>query len=175
MRHQKSGRKYSRTSSHRTAMFRNLVTSLILHERIETTDAKAKELKRLADRTISWGTSVGDLTAKGRDKLDAEEKARVVHAMRMAGRLVVTTEALDRLFNTIAPRFRGRTGGYTPVLKTRVRHGDAAPREEARREEACREEGRRPEGREGQGQGDEGREGREVSSRHVRRLAPAID
>ena len=108
-------------------MFRNLVTSLILHERIETTDAKAKELKRLADRTISWGTSVGDLTAKGRDKLDAEERARIVHAMRMAGRMIVTDEALTILFQKIAPRFRGRTGGFTRVLKTRVRAGDAAP------------------------------------------------
>ena len=127
MRHQKAGRKLGRTSSHRHAMFCNMLSSLVMHERIETTDAKAKELKRLADRTISWGTSVNDLLAKGRDKLDGDEKARVVHAMRMAGRFLRQRKALDKLFGEVAPRFRGRTGGFTRVLKTRVRIGDAAP------------------------------------------------
>ena len=64
MRHQKHGRKLGRTSAHRHAMFSNMLASLIVHERVETTDAKAKELKRLADRTISWGTSVGELVQK---------------------------------------------------------------------------------------------------------------
>src|SRR5262249_34003270 len=102
MRHQKAGRKFSRTSAHRRAMFSNMVASLVMNERIETTDAKAKELKRLADRTISWGTSVGDLTAKGREKLDADERARVVHAMRMARRVVRSEEALEKLFHNVA-------------------------------------------------------------------------
>jgi large subunit ribosomal protein L17 len=127
MRHGKHGKKLGRKSAHRHAMYSNMLASLIVHERIETTDVKAKELKRLADRTISWGTSVGDLTAKGRDKLDAAEKAQVVHAMRMAGRLVKSSEALEKLFGEVAPRFRGRPGGYTRVLKTRTRLGDAAP------------------------------------------------
>lgn len=127
MRHQKAGRKLSRTSAHRSAMFNNMVTSLLLHERIETTEPKAKELKRLADRTISWGTSVGDLLAQGRDKLSGEERARVVHAMRMAKRVVKTEEAVSKLFSEVAPRFRGRPGGYTRILKTRTRRGDAAP------------------------------------------------
>jgi len=127
MRHQKAGRKFSRTSAHRHAMFSNMVASLVMHERIETTEPKAKELKRLADRTISWGTSVGDLTAKGRDKLDREERARIVHAMRMARRVLRSEEALAKLFAEVAPRFRGRTGGFTRILKTRVRPGDAAP------------------------------------------------
>lgn len=127
MRHQKAGRKLGRTSAHRHAMFSNMLTSLVIHERIETTDAKAKELKRLADRTISWGTSVGDLTAKDRSKLDAGERARVVHAMRMAGRWIKDSDALTKLFGEVAPRFKGRPGGYTRVLKTRVRIGDAAP------------------------------------------------
>jgi large subunit ribosomal protein L17 len=126
MRHQRAGRKFSRTSAHRKAMFGNLVASLVLHGRIETTDAKAKVLKRLADRTISWGTSVGDLTAKQRDQLSVEERARVVHAMRMAGRMIRSGEALTKLFAEVAPRFVGRPGGYTRVLKTRVRHGDAS-------------------------------------------------
>ena len=127
MRHQKAGKKLSRTSAHRNAMFCNMLSSLVLHERIETTDAKAKELKRLADRTISWGTSVGDLLAKGRDTLGADEKAQIVHAMRMAGRYLKQREALDKLFKDVAPRYRGRAGGYTRVLKTRIRPGDAAP------------------------------------------------
>lgn len=127
MRHQKAGRKLGKKSAHRHAMFSNMLASLVIHERIETTDAKAKELKRLADRTISWGTSVGDLTAKGRAKLDAAEKAQVVHAMRMAGRYIKSAEALEKLFGEVAPRMRGRPGGFTRVLKTRIRVGDAAP------------------------------------------------
>ncbi len=127
MRHQKAGRKFSRTSAHRKALFSNLVASLVLHGRIETTEPKAKELKRIADRTISWGTSVGELTAKGRDKMTAEEKAKVVHAMRMAGRVLKQREALRKLFHEVAPGLRGRNGGYTRLLKTRQRIGDAAP------------------------------------------------
>lgn len=127
MRHQKAGRKFSRTSAHRKAMFSNLLASLVMHERIETTEPKAKELKRLADRTISWGTSVGELVAKGREALSVTERAKIVHAKRMAGRILRSSEALDKLFGEIAPRFKGRPGGYTRLLKTRVRVGDAAP------------------------------------------------
>lgn len=127
MRHQKAGRKFSRTSAHRHAMFSNMMASLVIHERIETTVPKAKELKKLADRTISWGTSVADLTAKPYDKRSADEKARIVHAMRMARRVVKSEEALEKLFGEVGPRFRGRTGGYTRLLHTRVRPGDAAP------------------------------------------------
>ena len=127
MRHQKAGRKFSRTSAHRHAMFSNMVASLVLHGKIETTEPKAKELKRLADRTISWGTSVAELTAKGRDKMSAAEKAKVVHAMRMAGRVLKQREALEKLFHEVAPGFQGRPGGYTRLLKTRQRMGDAAP------------------------------------------------
>jgi large subunit ribosomal protein L17 len=127
MRHQKAGRKFSRTSAHRKAMFSNMVASLLLHGRIETTVPKAKELKRIADRTISWGTSVGELTAKGRDKMTAAEKAKVVHAMRMAGRVLKQHDVLEKLFHEVAPGYRGRNGGYTRLLKTRQRPGDAAP------------------------------------------------
>ena len=127
MRHQKHGRKLSRTSSHRDAMWANMISSLLLHERIETTEPKAKELRRFADRAISWGLSVADLTAKGRDKLTAEEKASIVHAMRQARRVLRNEEAVRKLFHEVAPRFRGRQGGYTRILKTRIRLGDAAP------------------------------------------------
>ena len=126
MRHGKHGRKFSRQSGPRHALFSNLVSSLIEHERIRTTDAKAKELRRLAERTISWATSVGNLVGEGK-KTDAEDKARVVHAMRMAGRVVKHKPSLLKLFNEIGPRMAGRAGGYTRIMKLGNRHGDAAP------------------------------------------------
>jgi large subunit ribosomal protein L17 len=126
MRHRKSGRKLGRNSSHRTALFNNLVTSLLLHGRIETTEAKAKELRGFADATISWGISVHALVAKG-DNATPAERAKIVHAKRMARQTVKTRHALDRLFAEIGPHFATRKGGFTRLLKTRVRKGDAAP------------------------------------------------
>ena len=125
MRHQKSGRKFSRKSGPRHALLSNLVTSLIEHERIQTTDAKAKELRRLAERTITWATSVGNLV--GNEKADASDRARIVHAMRMAQRVVKHKPTLQKLFDEVGPRFVGRTGGYTRIMKLGYRHGDAAP------------------------------------------------
>jgi large subunit ribosomal protein L17 len=126
MRHQKAGRQLRRTSEQKLALMRNLATSLIESESIETTEAKAKELRSFADSTISWGISVHSLVAKG-DKVTKEERAQIVHARRMARRTVKTPAALDRLFGEIGPHFASRKGGYTRVLKTRVRKGDAAP------------------------------------------------
>jgi len=126
MRHRNSGRKLGRNASHRNALFNNLVTSLLLHGRIETTEAKAKELRSFADATITWGVSVQDLIAKG-DQATPAEKAKIVHARRMARQTVKTREALDRLFKEVGPHFASRKGGYTRILKTRVRKGDAAP------------------------------------------------
>jgi large subunit ribosomal protein L17 len=126
MRHRNSGRKLGRNASHRAALFNNLVTSLLTHGRIETTEAKAKELRSFADSTISWGISVHALVAKG-DKATKDERAQIVHARRMARQTVTTPDALDRLFTKIGPHFASRKGGYTRVLKTRVRKGDAAP------------------------------------------------
>jgi large subunit ribosomal protein L17 len=126
MRHRKSGRKLGRKSSHRSAMWNNMVTSLLLHGRIETTEAKAKELRMFADPVITWGISVHSLVAKG-DKATAAERAQVIHAKRQARLTVKTREALDKLFSEIGPHFATRKGGYTRILKTRVRKGDAAP------------------------------------------------
>lgn len=109
MRHAKRGGKLSRTSAHRSAMLRNMVTSLIDHERVETTDAKAKELRRIADRMITLGKR-GDL-----------------HARRQALSVIRSRETTAKLFDVLAERFRERPGGYTRVLKTRNRPGDAAP------------------------------------------------
>jgi large subunit ribosomal protein L17 len=123
MRHRKSGRKLGRNSAHRSALFNNLVTSLLTYE---TTEAKAKELRKFADETITWGTSVHALIAKG-DNATPAERAKILHARRMARQTVKTPQALQRLFGEIAPHFAARKGGYTRLLKTRVRKGDAAP------------------------------------------------
>jgi len=129
MRHQKSGRKFGRKSAPRHAMFSNMVCSLIEHERIKTTDAKAKELRKIAERSIGWATSVGNLVAAGDagKNQDADDKARIVHAMRMAQRVVKQRSVLDKLFHEIGPRMAGRPGGYTRIMKLGNRHGDAAP------------------------------------------------
>jgi large subunit ribosomal protein L17 len=108
MRHRVDTRKLGRTASHRVAMYRNLVTSLLEHERIETTDAKAKELRRIADRMITLGKR-GDL-----------------HARRQALRVIRQREVAAKVFGELAERFRERAGGYTRVMKTRLRPGDAA-------------------------------------------------
>ena len=115
MRHQKSGRKFSRKSGPRHALLSNLVTSLIEHERIKTTDPKAKELRKVAERTISWATSVGSLV--GNEKNDAADKARIVHAMRQAQRIVKHKPTLQKLFEEIGPRLVGRPGGFLRIMK----------------------------------------------------------
>jgi large subunit ribosomal protein L17 len=109
MRHQHTGRILGRSSTHRRAMFRNLVTSLIIHGRVVTTDAKAKEVRRYADRMITLG------------------KKQTIAARRRARRFIQTDEALARLFSEVAPRFANRAGGYTRVIKAGRRRGDAAP------------------------------------------------
>jgi large subunit ribosomal protein L17 len=109
MRHLNRGRKLNRTSAHRKALFKNLVLALIRHGRIRTTDAKAKELRRVADRMVTLGKQ-NDLAAR-----------RHVFAF------VQSREAVQKLFNEIAPRFKDRNGGYTRVVKFGFRRGDAAP------------------------------------------------
>jgi large subunit ribosomal protein L17 len=126
MRHRNSGRKLGRNASHRHALFNNLVTSLLEYGRIETTEAKAKELRRFADETIWWGVSAQALVAKG-DKASAAERAQLVHARRMARQTVKTRTAMARLFGEVGAHFTTRKGGYTRILKTRIRKGDAAP------------------------------------------------
>jgi large subunit ribosomal protein L17 len=127
MRHRKSGRRLGRNSSHRKAMYSNMVCALVTHGRIETTHAKAKELRGIAERTINWAVGVNELLGKGTESLDTDERAKIVHAKRMAKRVLKDKDALTRLFDDIAPQFAGRPGGYTRILKTRNRRGDAAP------------------------------------------------
>ena len=109
MRHLKEGRKLGRTSSHRKALLRNMVTSLFEFEKIETTDAKAKELRKVADKMITWGKR-GDL-----------------HARRQALKIINNKKTVQKLFGDIAPRFRERRGGYIRIIKTGRRKGDNAP------------------------------------------------
>lgn len=127
MRHRKSGRKLGRTSSHRKALFSNMVASLVTYGRIETTEAKAKEVQSIAERTINWSVSVSELLAKQPGDLNQGERAKLVHARRMARRVLKNTTALEKLFSEVGPALAGRPGGYTRVLKTRTRRGDAAP------------------------------------------------
>ena len=109
MRHQNTGRKLNRSSSHRKALLRNLATALIRHEKIKTTDAKAKELRGFADRLVTLG------------------KEATLHAKRRAFDRIRDPDAVKKLFEEIAVRFKDRPGGYTRVTKLGVRHGDAAP------------------------------------------------
>ena len=108
MRHRKKGRALSRTASHKKATLRNMATSLILHERIETTTAKAKELRPFVEKLITLGRQ-GDL-----------------HARRLAGRSIADRQVLGKLFDDVGPRFSERPGGYTRILKLGTRRGDAA-------------------------------------------------
>ena len=109
MRHMKAGRKLGRTSSHRKALFRNMVTSLFEHERIQTTDAKAKEVRRIAEKLITLGKK-GDLASRRRALAYIRDKD-VVH----------------KLFAEISPKFGARPGGYTRIMKLGNRRGDNAP------------------------------------------------
>lgn len=108
MRHRKKGRQLGRQTKHRGALFRNLVTSLLDHERIETTGAKAKEIRGFTDRMITLGKE-GTLPARRRALSFLRSKAVV-----------------SKLFSDVAARFKDRSGGYTRIVKTRRRIGDAA-------------------------------------------------
>jgi large subunit ribosomal protein L17 len=127
MRHQKSGRKLNRNSSHRKAMFRNMVTSLLQHERITTTTPKAKELRGHVERTISIGVRLGDLLDKPKDQRTREEQARYAHAMKQAAKTIRDRDVLHKLFEDIAPRVRARPGGFTRIVRLgKPRIGDDA-------------------------------------------------
>ena len=127
MRHRVAGLTLSRPSAHRQALFSNLVAALLTNESIRTTDAKAKETRRLAERTITWARRVGDVLTKKPDRRSPEEAARVVHAVRMARRVVRDRGAVLKLFDELAPRYLARRGGYTRIVKLGQRPGDAAP------------------------------------------------
>jgi len=144
-----AGRKFGRNTSHRRAMFRNLAANLVLHERIETTDAKAKELRRIAERLITKATRLGDDLMKDTSKLGDSERqqvlARRVHAQRIVAKFLprnvvkqtaegesLEVDLIYKLFHELAPRYMervkaGKGGGYTRIIKVGPRRGDAAP------------------------------------------------
>lgn len=128
MRHRKSGKRLGRTAPHRKVLFSNMTASLIKHGRIKTTVTKAKELRRVAEKTITWATSLGDILTTEPEKLSKEDRAKKVHHIRMAKRVLRDRDILMQLFEEVGPRFTGRPGGYTRIIKTAmVRHGDGAP------------------------------------------------
>ena len=109
MRHKSASRRLSRTTPHRRAMMRNLVTSLFLHDKVETTWAKAKEVKPVAEKMITLARR-GDL-----------------HARRQAESFIRSHKVCSKLFNQATQRYAGVSGGFVRVIPTRVRRGDAAP------------------------------------------------
>ena len=109
MHHGKAGSKLGRTSSHKEAMLRNMVTSVIKHERIKTTDTKAKELRKLAEKMITLG------------------KKGSLHARRQALSVVRDKDMVGKLFGELTERYRNRAGGYTRIVKAGYRYGDNAP------------------------------------------------
>jgi large subunit ribosomal protein L17 len=109
MRHRKSGRKLGRPSSHRQAMFANLASSLIIHEQIVTTLPKAKDLRPIVEKLVTLAKRGG------------------LHARRQAIAELRNIGTVKKLFDTIAPRYKERAGGYTRVLKAGFRYGDSAP------------------------------------------------
>lgn len=110
MRHRKTGRRFSRDSAHRQAMFSNMASSLIKHEQIVTTLAKAKDLRRVMDKYITLAKR-GDLNSR-----------------RMAAARLRDEAMVKKLFDVLGPRYKERNGGYTRVLKAGFRYGDSAPR-----------------------------------------------
>ncbi len=108
MRHRKKGRQLGRDTKHRRALYRNLITSLLDHERIETTEAKAKAIRGLTERMITLGKRGG------------------LHNRRRVLGVLQSKTVVSKLFGEVAERFQGRPGGYTRIIKTRRRAGDAA-------------------------------------------------
>lgn len=137
MRHRKQGRQFGRNTSHRRAMLRALTANLVLHERVETTDAKAKELKRVAERVVTRAIRLGKLAYTPREQLKPADQARRLAAQRQVGRFLrrfgvkqsggEKVDLIEKVFVDLAQRFAGRPGGYTRIIKLGRRRGDNAP------------------------------------------------
>jgi large subunit ribosomal protein L17 len=140
MRHKNSGRKFDRNTSSRRAMLRNLTANLILHEKIETTDAKAKELRRVAERLISKARRLGTVAYTPQAELSPADKARRLNASRMIAAYIPRfgvrietggashrVDLVEKVLLDLARRFATRPGGYTRIVKFGPRRGDNAP------------------------------------------------
>ncbi len=139
MRHRKDGRQFSRNTSHRRAMFRNLVGNLFMHERIVTTDAKAKELRRVAERLITKAKRLHNGVAyTPQSELSAKDKARRLHVKRQLASFLpkfrveqddgslAKLNLVDKVMVDLAKRYADRPGGYTRIIKIGNRRGDNA-------------------------------------------------
>jgi large subunit ribosomal protein L17 len=136
MRHKKAGRQFGRDTSSRRAMLRNLAANLITHERIETTDAKAKELRRIAERLITKARRIGTTAYTPQTELSSADKAKRLHVSRLIAAYVprfgVRTDGskvdiVEKVLVDLAKRFAERPGGYTRIVKAGFRRGDNAP------------------------------------------------
>ncbi len=139
MRHGKAGRQFGRNTSHRRAMFRALTANLVAHERIETTDAKAKELRRVAEKLITKAVRLGAVAYTPHTELSIADRARRQAAQQQVGgflrRFQVTesggestkVDLIEKVFVDLAKRFKSRPGGYTRIIKLGRRRGDNAP------------------------------------------------
>jgi large subunit ribosomal protein L17 len=124
MPHQSHLKKLRRPSGQRRSLFRGLIRSMLLHERIKTTEAKAKAIRPLVERMITLGRRAQQALADG-DTLD--NRAKALHYRRMALAVVPEDRVIRKLFDDLAPRYTDRPGGYTRILKVGYRMGDAAP------------------------------------------------
>ena len=140
MRHKNSGRKFDRNTSSRRAMLRNLTANLILHEKIETTDAKAKELRRVAERLITKARRLGTVAYTVQAELSPADKARRLAASRMIAAYIPRfgvrietggeskrVDLVEKVLLDLARRYASRPGGYTRIVKFGPRRGDNAP------------------------------------------------
>ncbi len=140
MRHQNAGRKFDRNTTSRRAMFRNLTANLVLNERIETTDAKAKELRRVAERLITKARRLGEVSYTPLEKLSEKDKARRLATKRLISAYIPRwgtrvekggetkkVDLVEKVLIDLAKRFEGRAGGYTRIIKVGERRGDNAP------------------------------------------------
>jgi len=136
MRHKNSGRKFDRDTSSRKAMFRNLAANLFTHERIETTDAKAKELRRVAERLISKARRLGAVAHTAAAELSPGDRAKRLHTSRQLSaylpRFGVKADGgkidiVEKVMIDLSKRFAERPGGYTRIIKVGPRRGDNAP------------------------------------------------
>ena len=139
MRHRKAGRQFGRNTSHRRAMLRALTANLVAHERIETTDAKAKELRRVAERLITRAIRLGPVAYTPQKELGVEDQAKRQAAQLRMGRFLRRfgtvnangeerrVDLIEKVFLDLARRFKSRPGGYTRIVKLGRRRGDNAP------------------------------------------------
>ncbi len=138
MRHHNAGRKFGRNTSHRRAMFRNLAANLIAHERIETTDAKAKELRRVAERLVTKAIRLGSVAFTPHKELSTRDQARRLHVQRLLSSFLprfavvekggnsTKIDIVEKVFVDLAKRYQTRKGGYTRIVKLGPRRGDGA-------------------------------------------------